>query len=483
MKVLLFSGNAKVQEALIVSVRETREETLFLNLKHRLEVTGNTYIETMDIRSQLLERKQAQIDKDKEVLAAQLAYDSLVNEDSLNNNSNNHSLEPVVEYNNRQVSIALDAMHETNGTDDLPLTIQYSPSIITLRRRATFTEIKPLKNNEDDFSDEHTLLTQLMAKCNCSKLVFEVIGFMCDGQHRTLQHYLRKQPDNFKSVNVIAEVINLLHIYTGDLTQDSNLGQTYQILRSLIEMCVGNADNRQVIFDKLVVDPLNKIFQLSLADVHKECHYEETATDKCPVCIRLLDIINMKGSAAELLEVMLENTSHDTKTIAKGIGLSLDVESVLETMQLFYELQFHPLVKKNQTDDDCVRGMFRSYHTVVSLMDFEAISSINDTNDLLKKVEELKCRDSYNASIKGSHCIEIHYKGEEARPVLAKVYFPYDHHALLREEVSELVRWSVNRDSLEDKQRSLLDAMPALKKDVRHQVIHVACLIYANYSL
>ena len=41
---------------------------------------------------------------------------------------------------------------------------------------------------------------------------------------------------------------------------------------------------------------------------------------------------------------------------------------------------------------------------------------------------------------------------------------------LLREKMTELVRWNVNRDSMEDKQRGLLDLMPALKKDIQHQV-------------
>ena len=31
-----------------------------------------------------------------------------------------------------------------------------------------------------------------------TNLVLEVIGLMCDGQNRTLQDYLREQPDNFK---------------------------------------------------------------------------------------------------------------------------------------------------------------------------------------------------------------------------------------------------------------------------------------------
>ena len=40
----------------------------------------------------------------------------------------------------------------------------------------------------------------------------------------------------------------------------------------------------------------------------------------------------------------------------------------------------------------------------------------------------------------------------------------------LREEITEQVRWNVNRDSMEDKQRSLVDLIPALKRDIKHQV-------------
>ena len=32
-----------------------------------------------------------------------------------------------------------------------------------------------------------------------TSLVLEVVGLMCDGQHRVLQDYLREQPDNFKA--------------------------------------------------------------------------------------------------------------------------------------------------------------------------------------------------------------------------------------------------------------------------------------------
>ena len=47
--------------------------------------------------------------------------------------------------------------------------------------------------------EEDTLFSQIIAgDTNWTSLVLEVIGLMCDGQHRTLQNYLRDQPDNLK---------------------------------------------------------------------------------------------------------------------------------------------------------------------------------------------------------------------------------------------------------------------------------------------
>ena len=41
---------------------------------------------------------------------------------------------------------------------------------------------------------------------------------------------------------------------------------------------------------------------------------------------------------------------------------------------------------------------------------------------------------------------------------------------MFREEVVEKVKWNINRDSMEDKQRALLDLFEPLKKDLQHQV-------------
>ena len=40
----------------------------------------------------------------------------------------------------------------------------------------------------------------------------------------------------------------------------------------------------------------------------------------------------------------------------------------------------------------------------------------------------------------------------------------------LRKEVTEKVKWNINRESMEDKQRALLDLFSPLKRDIKHQV-------------
>lgn len=67
-------------------------------------------------------------------------------------------------------------------------------------------------------SDQKQLNEILQNDNNWIKLVLEVIGLMCDGQHSILQDYLRDQPDNFKVKKTRCPMCNVYvctkpHIY------------------------------------------------------------------------------------------------------------------------------------------------------------------------------------------------------------------------------------------------------------------------------
>ena len=51
----------------------------------------------------------------------------------------------------------------------------------------------------------------------------------------------------------------------------NDLRQINQILQTLIEMCVGNPKNQQVIFDAVIIEPLNRLLELTINEKHHQC--------------------------------------------------------------------------------------------------------------------------------------------------------------------------------------------------------------------
>ena len=87
-------------------------------------------------------------------------------------------------------------------------------------------------------------------------------------------------------------------------------------------------------------------------------------------CALWLQSVNLKGSAVELIEAMLEETNSHTRHLAKEIAGSLDLAAIYDTIADFYELMNEPLVKAEDYDDDAERGLFRAYHIILHLKDY-----------------------------------------------------------------------------------------------------------------
>ena len=73
----------------------------------------------------------------------------------------------------------------------------------------------------------------------------------------------------------------------------------------------------------------------------------------------------------ELIEAMLEETSSESKKFAKRIADTLDRRAVWQTMRDFFHLKRDPNLKKEYLDDDVERGLFRAYHILKRLEDYE----------------------------------------------------------------------------------------------------------------
>ena len=88
--------------------------------------------------------------------------------------------------------------------------------------------------------------------------------------------------------------------------------------------------------------------------------------------------VDMKASAVELLEVMLEETNEKSLELVKEIAGSLDIPALHDTLADFYELKNDPEVKQKGFDDEAERGLFRTYHALVHLMDYNIPTTIKE---------------------------------------------------------------------------------------------------------
>ena len=86
--------------------------------------------------------------------------------------------------------------------------------------------------------------------------------------------------------------------------------------------------------------------------------------------------VDMKASAVELLEVMLEETNEKSLELVKEIAGSLDIPALRDTLADFYELKNDRKVKRSKFDDEAERGLFRTYHVLVHLRDYKIPSTI-----------------------------------------------------------------------------------------------------------
>ena len=246
------------------------------------------------------------------------------------------------------------------------------------------------------------------------ELAMEVLGLMCDGQYREMQNYLHEQKESITSVNMVGEVaIFLQKIFQSRNITPETIEALHQILQTLIEMCVGNYSNQEVIFNKQIMTIINHVLRLDITNItmHSDEHLSG-AMDRSDSANKLHDAklilqqqtkklyqprikpfsskealelrkkaLDLKGSAVELLEAILEETNHKTKNLALQVAGGLDISAVQGCLLDFYHLAYQDdELKKAECDDNAERALYRSYHILKRLEDFgvKDLSKINN---------------------------------------------------------------------------------------------------------
>ena len=71
----------------------------------------------------------------------------------------------------------------------------------------------------------------------------------------------------------------------------------------------------------------------------------------------------------------MEKTNENTSELVKEIAGALDIPALHDTLADFYELKE---VKGKGFGDEAERGLFRTYHVLVHLMDYKIPSSVKE---------------------------------------------------------------------------------------------------------
>ena len=112
---------------------------------------------------------------------------------------------------------------------------------------------------------------------------------------------------------MVAEVADFLQNICHDLSEET-VNLAHLMLQVLLEMCVGNYKNQEIIFNRQIIVIINRILLINVSDCDGETPSSSSSKsnepDKKMVVRMKLRGIDLKGSAVELLEAMLEETSH-----------------------------------------------------------------------------------------------------------------------------------------------------------------------------
>ncbi|XP_070173522.1 inositol 1,4,5-trisphosphate-gated calcium channel ITPR3-like [Littorina saxatilis] len=486
---LLFSGNEDVQNSMLKYFTGTREETFFFAIKNRVQLSAQATREKRELQAMHTAKVEDLIAQAKAlrkvmggnaVMATQLGSMMSMARKSrlsmgrgkrnprgsglaLNRKSRASGSGPK----NKRVmgsvlSVPGGPIHQPHtsiamGTiDDTP-----EPAVYISKPRKT-SEVSPLPENfaprvkvDDIDKDEMQELTEAAISMTVNdlefkddgyiELVLRIMALMCDNQHEGLQNYLREQPDNIKSVNLVAETCFFLDILYSNVNAKS-IPLVIQLFDTLVEFTSGNFRNQDVVFENKLCDYISHLLRV---EHFKGCSKEEVYSLKRSIIIliRCLSEENRPGVLEE-----------DTQTIPEMVLEAIDSEVLKETMVKAYKDQkkIHP--KKEQLQGLVMEVGFAYYHALCRKTDLDKSHS---PKKMWKTDAE---KDAAEFFAERTASVEI-LKDE----FLQKVYFHVKDKDVLREELKEKVTYSVDRSTPSNKLRDFMDWSEDIYKDIKYQ--------------
>ena len=197
---------------------------------------------------------------------------------------------------------------------------------------------------------------------------------MCDGQYKVMQNFLRKQTDDNHNVNMVAEMATFLYEFSKNrLINMETLEVFNQLLQALNEFCVGNDENRRVVFDANIMSVVNYVLQIDITQIRSATSENEDVTGAQEGAVFYAKLrkmaLELKSSAVELLDVLLEAIGVKPSNLSQQIAGGLDIPALHWSMQDFFELKDDQDLIMMEFDDNAFRALCSCHRIIMYMMD------------------------------------------------------------------------------------------------------------------
>ncbi|KAK6195687.1 hypothetical protein SNE40_001061 [Patella caerulea] len=480
MCALLFGGNEAVQNSLFAYFTGTREETFFFAIKNRMQLSAlatrekrllnaqhQAKIDEMIAQTKALQKamKEGQVPADA-FLASHLGSmlsmaksRSSLKGSSLFKKSNKLGIPQSRMGNGRsprgsQLLIAPptlmkngSALFSDSGKKDIIPFSKKKSSVAPAHEDEVDIKIDQL--DEEELAELTSYAVQMTDDLDFKddgylELVLRVLGLMCDNQHNGIQNYLREQPDNIKSVNLVAETTKFLSILYSSINNNT-ISLIIELFDTLVEYTSGNFANQTVVFDNKICDYINHILR---SEIYKGCTLEQ--------------IYTLKKSIATLIRSLTEENPpvnvEDETTLLQEVYEYLDKASLVNAM-----ITTHKDLQSNNKECKDNEGLLTSvgfmyHHLLCRRIDLHGGTELEEH----LKTDDAKAAWTYFSN--SSLSIEI-IKDD----ILQKIYFMVKDKNVLREEIKDKFKYEVDRTSPSNKLRDFMEWSSDIIDDIRYQ--------------
>lgn len=438
LKVLLKDGLADAQREFVRHFLGTREETFFADISGLINASSESMLELRTLRQQKEESDRAG-SKLRETMRTTLG------------NTMGKVMQSVFNKGTATQTPPGSVVNPASG-EFVPMT-----SGLAVGAQQQQVIAQPV---EDDF------FSKMKDEGNIT-LVLSVLQGMCEGHNTVLQNYLRVQPDNIASTDLVSMCTNFLEIATIDINEYKEL--LVQLLNTLTEFAQGNVQNQRAIFSNSAADYINAIIRTPIDKSDGKRLGEEEE----------MQMAELHMSCADLLLSMLATNDSNTAYLARELDKILDTTSLLRLMRHYtdptWSKEFHPDgVDWEDIELEPEDVGFGFYNVLARLRDFskknyhEQIAILRPDKAWRDEPEhhyELNFIQSYNMLEKNTATIEVMDAGE-----VQKIHFWVhpEWRQQLRREAKDAVINNIDRTSPTDQVRDFVDKCRNIIADMKY---------------